>query len=286
VDEPWRVRDDSPFPRHEWSRPRSRVIAWIILVVVAGAVAGGYYYWMQHRPRAAPPPPPPPAVKPKPTPAPPPSPPAILHPLETPPPAPLPALDQSDSAMRDALEKLVGAQSFAELFYPDRIILRIVATVDSLPRRTAPAKMMPVKPVPSAFVTAGKGDETVIDARNSARYAPYVRIAQAIDAKMAVDVYVKLYPLFQKAYEQLGYPHGYFNDRLMDAIDDLLAAPEPKGPVKLVRPRVLYEYADPDLESRSAGQKIMIRMGSENAAIVKAKLREIRSALLAHAAKH
>jgi Protein of unknown function (DUF3014) len=38
----------------------------------------------------------------------------------------------------------------------------------------------------------------------------------------------------------------------------------------------MYEFADPALEARSAGQKIMIRMGSENAAKVKAKLREIR----------
>jgi hypothetical protein len=34
------------------------------------------------------------------------------------------------------------------------------------------------------------------------------------------------------------------------------------------------------LEARSAGQKIMMRMGSENAAKVKAKLREIRSELV------
>jgi hypothetical protein len=53
-------------------------------------------------------------------------------------------------------------------------------------------------------------------------------------------------------------------------------APEITGPVALAQPKVLYEFADPELESRSAGQKILMRMGAENAARVKTKLREIR----------
>jgi hypothetical protein len=57
------------------------------------------------------------------------------------------------------------------------------------------------------------------------------------------------------------------------------------GPVELFRPGVMYEYADPDLEVRSAGQKILIRMGSENAARLKAKLREIRRQLTGAAVK-
>jgi len=46
-----------------------------------------------------------------------------------------------------------------------------------------------------------------------------------------------------------------------------------------VQPKVFYEYADPKLEVLSAGQKILLRMGSANAEQIKAKLREIRQAL-------
>ncbi|HEY6772776.1 MAG TPA: DUF3014 domain-containing protein, partial [Oxalicibacterium sp.] len=42
---------------------------------------------------------------------------------------------------------------------------------------------------------------------------------------------------------------------------------------------VLYQYADPDLESRSAGQKIMMRIGVTNERIVKKKLRALRAAV-------
>ncbi|RPJ48250.1 MAG: DUF3014 domain-containing protein, partial [Betaproteobacteria bacterium] len=78
---------------------------------------------------------------------------------------------------------------------------------------------------------------------------------------------------------ELGYPKGHFNDRLVAVIDHLLEAPELKTPVALVRPKVLYLYADPELEARSAGQKMLMRMGAEHAGRVKTTLREIRAAI-------
>jgi hypothetical protein len=96
---------------------------------------------------------------------------------------------------------------------------------------------------------------------------------------------MRFYPLFQEAYRDLGYPNGYFNDRLVEAIDDMLAAPIMSGPVKLSQPKVLYEYADPSLEQRSAGQRIMMRMGSDNAARVKAKLAQFRREIVGPQAK-
>ena len=123
------------------------------------------------------------------------------------------------------------------------------------------------------------------DSTNYARYAPYVRVFEAIEPQALVQAYVRTYPLFQRAYEELGFPGKYFNDRLMEAIDDLLATPELATAPELMRPRVLYEFADPDLETRSAGQKMLLRMGQENAVRVKAKLREIRREL-AQASSH
>jgi len=110
-----------------------------------------------------------------------------------------------------------------------------------------------------------------------------VRLAQSLDAKRVAALYLRFYPLFQQAYEDLGYPGRYFNDRLVEAIDDMLAAPEIDKPIALVVPHVLYEFADPELESLSAGRKIMIRVGRGNEAILKAKLRELRQEIVAGA---
>jgi len=103
-----------------------------------------------------------------------------------------------------------------------------------------------------------------------------VRLAEAIDSAKLAALYFHYYPLFQQAYRDLGYPKGHFNDRLVQVIDHLLETPELEGPVALVRPKVFYLYADPGLESRSAGQKILMRTGAENTRRVKAKLKEIR----------
>jgi len=214
-------------------------------------------------------------------------PPAIQHPLPAPSPADsasLPKLDVSDALLRQALVQLIGHDAFDALVYPSALVRRIVATVDNLPRRSAPRRVMPVNPVPGAFGVSGQGNDVAISAQNSARYAPYVRALESVDAAALIAAYVHAYPLFQQAYRELGYADGYFNDRLVAALEDLLAAPEIGAPVKLLRPKVLYEFADPALETASAGQKIMLRMGVDNARRVKAKLREIRQALAAAAA--
>jgi hypothetical protein len=104
-------------------------------------------------------------------------------------------------------------------------------------------------------------------------------VLQAVDPRTLVAWYVRLYPLFQQAYQDLGYPKGYFNDRLVAAIDDMLAAPLPPPPLRLVQPKVFYRYADPELEARSAGQKMLLRLGPADAAQVQSRLRTLRALL-------
>ena len=58
------------------------------------------------------------------------------------------------------------------------------------------------------------------------------------------------------------------------------APPEAAEPLQLVQPEVLYEFADPKLETLSAGQKILLRVGKTNRDKLKAKLAELRQALV------
>jgi hypothetical protein len=216
------------------------------------------------------------------TPAPPP--PAIRYPVRPSeqPAEPLPTLSESDGAVRDALAALFG-KDLEKIFNLQNIIHRIVATIDNLPRDSVPLRLMPVKPVPGIFVTTRVGEDLSISPKNSARYNPYVHLAEAVPTEALVAVYRRFYPLFQEQYEDLGYPGRYFNDRLIEVIDHLLEAPEPDQAVLLSQPGVLYQFSDPKLERLSAGQKILLRMGRENALKVKEKLREIRQALVSKA---
>lgn len=86
--------------------------------------------------------------------------------------------------------------------------------------------------------------------------------------------------MFQQAYQDLGYPGRYFNDRFVEVIEHLLDAPEVRGPIRLLQPKVFYTFADPDLEALSTGQRILIRIGPDNAMKVKAKLKELRRIIM------
>jgi len=275
--------DDRP---HYYQRPGRRSYMMLVTVIaIAMLVSAGYsyYYFSTGYPRIAYEPAPPAADRPVETPAAPaPAEPRTIA-VDPQAAAALPTLENSDALLRRSIAGLVGDEAFAKMVIPASLVRRIVATVDNLPRETAPRRVWPLNPVQGAFAVSGSAEARMIDPQNATRYAPYVRVMDSIDTRAMVNAYVAAYPLFQQAYEQLGFPGANFNDRLLQAIDDLLAAPELDGPVALLRPRVQYEYADPDLETRSAGQKILMRMGRDNALVVKAKLRELRRELLAAA---
>lgn len=201
--------------------------------------------------------------------------PVIEHPVETPAPAPV-ALNESDAPMAAALGELMGRERLSDWFFPDALVRRFVATVDNLSRPMVAMRVRALKPVGGPFAVDKDADEFVISSANAARYVPYVRALESVDTKQLAGLYLRFYPWFQQAYEELGYPKGYFNDRLVTVIDHLLATPEPKGPLKLVQPKVFYQYADPELESLSAGQKALLRTGPENSRRIKARLRALR----------
>ena len=208
----------------------------------------------------------------------------IQHPIEqaqvaTASAAPLPPLDDSDASVASALAGLAGGSDLSSLLVSRQLVARIVATVDALPRRATSAFMLPMHTPKGAFVTQESEGATVASEQNLARYAPYMQIVESADPQTLVAWYVHAYPLFQEAYRQLGYPTGYFNDRLIVVIDDLLAAPELAQPAALERSKAYYIYTDPALESLSAGQKMLLRVGPANVAKIKVKLRAIRTAL-------
>lgn len=256
------------------------------MIGVAAAVvviAAGTWYYLHSRqaalPRApvsaqAPPPEAPPAE------------PAIQHPVpegqggaaSQP---PLPSLADSDAAIGENLTQLIGAPAVKDYLLPENIIRHIVVTVDNLPRPKAAVQKRPTGSVAGSFMADGDELHATLDPLNYARYQPWVAVIGKLDMRRLSALYVHFYPLFQKAYQDLGYPNGYFNDRLVQVIDNLLAAPQPAAPIALVRPNVMYTFADPGLESRSAGQKLLIRMGPDNAAVIKAKLAELRAAVTA-----
>jgi len=277
-------------------RPQRPVGLYALVLIVLLALGWfGWRWWQQRQAEGAPTPaatvqPPPESTQDAP-PAPPPA--ASTEPQNkvdeiAQPEAGLPGLADADARVRSALDGLLGARNVGTFLQTDGFVRRFVATVDNLPREHAPVQAWPARPTPGRFALAGEGEQRTVAPDNGARYTPFVLFAESVDPARAAALYARLYPLFQQAYEELGYPGKYFNDRLVAVIDHLLAAPEPaepvairvvevKGEVPSEKPWVRYEYADPKLESLSAGQKAMMRMGLVNERRLKARLRELRS---------
>lgn len=194
----------------------------------------------------------------------------IRNPIET------PAGTDAGQPAAEQVGALIGPPKFAAMFVPEDFVRNLVVTVDNLARPKVASRLNPAKPPTGPVVTTGGEGSLVLGAANYARYTPWIELVDSLDVEATVDLYRRLYPQFQSAYENLGNPDGYFNDRVIDVIDHLLATPEPPESIALTRPNVLYEFADPGLEAESAGRKLLLRMGPGNAARVKMKLRDIR----------
>jgi hypothetical protein len=170
----------------EQNRPRpvetrvTRLLALALAIAIGGGVATYYYFWgpsssppvAEVAPAAEPAPSAPDATA---------TAPIIRYPVpEAPAAPPLPDLFASDSTMQDTLAGLFGRESVARFFYLDDIVRRFVATIDNLPRKTVAARLMPVKPVPGAFVVEGAGETFEIGADNALRYRPYLLVMEAV----------------------------------------------------------------------------------------------------------
>lgn len=194
---------------------------------------------------------------------------------------PLPVLDESDQVVEQEFNGLVnGDTQLAQMLMFKAFIRNFVVIVGNMTSSKIPLKYQFVHAPAGTFQIKSDTPETrFIDPQNYSRYLPLVRLVAALDVDNLVSVYVYLYPLFQKAYEEMGYPNRYFNDRLVEVIEHLLETPEVPDPIALVQPKVYYQFADVDLEARSAGQKMLIRTGRENAALLKLKLKDLHAKL-------
>lgn len=190
----------------------------------------------------------------------------------------LPPIAESDEYLRIELSDLIADELFS-LVTKSNLVEKIVATIDNLPRAYLAERMRPINIESEKFIVEAQGtlDGFILSERNYERYNSLTGTLEVIDKNVLAEIYLRFYPLFQEAYQDLGYPEVYFNDRLIDVIDHLLDTPEVNDPIILHTPNNLYEYVHPEIESLSSGQKLLIRMGKRNTNRIKQFLIEFRA---------
>jgi hypothetical protein len=158
-----------------------------------------------------------------------------LHPVPAQPVRPLPRLADSDGAIRAGIARIPGGEALRPYTEEAGIIRRAVLAVDGVAHDAG---------------EDGKSREFAL----GLEHAPGIG---ALDARGAVALYRRFYPLFQEAYAERRGSGGYFNDALVRAIDRVLCGPgleRPDSPAWLIEVRGLLALRGPQTSpGRSEG---------------------------------
>lgn len=195
----------------------------------------------------------------------------------TPEPA-IPALDDSDTEVRQRLLALDWRPGLASLFVTEDMLRSFAVQVDNIAQGQLAAGSALLQPLEQKF-TVEDGAKLQLDEASFKRYEPYIQLLESVKPAQLVALFNRYEPLLQQAYAELGYPDQLFKNKLIEAIDELLATPEVNYPLALERPAVVYVFADPAIEQLPAAQKQMIRLGPDNQRKIRALLQQYRALL-------
>jgi hypothetical protein len=194
---------------------------------------------------------------------------------------PLPSLNSSDPFVIARLASMEMGASLLRVLAPEDLIRKFVVFVSNVAEGELPLLEYPLQRIDSEFV-ATEIDTNLFEMSpmTHRRFGSMVDLLVALDPQQAVSVYRALRPLFQEAYAEIGY-QGSFDAVLIQAIDQIMNAPTETGPFQLIKPSVMFLYAESRIEDMTPVQKQLLRLGQENTAKLQAVLPAYRERLQA-----
>jgi hypothetical protein len=242
--------------------PPRRGASWMTPVLLLLAIGGGVAWWLTRPPPEAP------------------APPAVADAGQPDAGGMEPPLSQSDPQVRNQLAGVSADPLWAKWLEQSDLVRRFAAAVQQVADGDSPRASVPfLAPAAPFAVKEPKRGAATIDPKSYARYDAVAGCFASIDAAKAAAAYRTLQPLMDRAWRELGPPGTKLDDALARAIARLTAVPVPKGEVEVVPKGALWAFKDEALESRTAAEKHLLRMGPENMQRVQVKLRELQGAL-------
>ena len=253
----------------------------VLLLVIAGGVVLLTGIWPPKEEPAptvtAPPPEPPPSPimtaieEPAPEPSEPPPPPP--EPVED----PLPRLEESDDAVRDAVGDIPLGTAGQQYLIPGNIIERSASLIYLMAQGDVPYKLLPVSRPKAAFPIRDDGTQVVTDPAGFERYDALTQWLQSLDLESLLSSLEWFIPLFREAWSYYGEDPAAFDMAVVMTLDLVIATPEiDLSEARLIRKEAVWIFEDPAIEGLAPIQKQVLRMGPENAKILKAKAAEAR----------
>jgi hypothetical protein len=191
----------------------------------------------------------------------------------------VPPLDESDPVVRELVRRLSTHPQVLAWLTTDRLIRTFAVSVTNVAEGGTPAAHVRVLRPRESFAVVEVGGNVYADPKSYQRYDALAQAVESIDATGAAKLYATLKPRLDEAYRELGYLDTPFDAAVERALVRLLKVPVNDREIPVEPRGIGYGYRDERLESLSAAEKQLLRMGPANARRVQTKLREIALAL-------
>jgi len=175
-------------------------------------------------------------------------------------PEPLPQLDQSDEFVRQRTAD--WSLPAAWLARPDVISRLAVISLNTADGSIARRQLGYLAPK-SKFQVEKIGELTFIHPQSYSRYDVLVGTLTSVPPQAAARLLQHLSPLLQQALTLLG-DHRKVDFLVALSLDRISQLPEVSGNVEVLQPKVMYTYADEELEALPEFEKQMLRFGVQN----------------------
>ena len=192
---------------------------------------------------------------------------------------PIPSLAESDEFIHQKALAIINNNVVGSSLITQDLARQFVVFVDNLAQGELTRKVSPIKGPEKLFTVSEITNKVYLNPDSYHRYDAYVAVIASMDEQSLMNTYKQLTPLLDEAFAELGYSNAKFNDRMLQAIKVLLAAPIIEDPIELNSISVNYQFVDPNLEALPSAQKLLIRMGPENTRKVKIALRKLENQL-------
>ena len=157
----------------------------------------------------------------------------------------LPTLTDSDPFVFEILQTLQNGMALVNALAEDQIVRKFVVFVENISRGEFPQTGLPYKGLGQEMPVSEIDDNLfVMDQVAHSRFDQVVSTFVETDTDSAVIIYQMLSPLFQQAYAEIGFRNVSFDETLRAAINNVLRTTNMEGPYQLVKPSVMYLYAD------------------------------------------
>jgi len=188
-------------------------------------------------------------------------------------------LKASDQRIYSTLAEFSQQTTEVRELLHDDMLRNTVVFVENFSKGYFISKFSPMTAPNKKFIARRKGQNFIIDTRSYQRYDNYADYVYSVDSKAFVQYYLSLKPSIDDFYAEIARPNTTFDDALDKAISMVLNTPVIYNEIEVNSPSVMYLYNDPKLENLNDAQKLLLRMGPQNLAKIKHKLRSIQAEL-------